>query len=49
MATTRETTAYPCAHMGCTNPGVGVETREVQPNGMAASVGFYGFCEEHRP
>ncbi len=47
--TYRETDAYPCAYMGCTEQGIGVETRSVQPNGMAASLGFYGFCAEHDP
>ena len=48
-STYRATDAYKCASWDCGKQGIGVETRRVQPNGMASSLGFYGYCAEHDP
>lgn len=44
----RATDAYPCAHVGCDKPGVGVEHVRFQVLGRT-SVAFYGFCVNHDP
>ena len=46
-ATFRRSTDYPCSFMGCEQPGAWVETRKVRANGQPASLGFYGWCDEH--
>lgn len=38
---------YPCAHAGCPNRAARVVIVPVKPNGMPASVAFYGECTEH--
>lgn len=45
----RPSKAYPCAVYGCSQPGEWVETRTVQANGAAPSLGFYGACSFHGP
>lgn len=46
-STYRPTDAYPCAMWDCGKRGTWVETRPVRPNGLPASLGFYGWCDEH--